>query len=125
MKKKVSLGAALIHRPRLIILDEPLEGIDALAANAIKAALTLAAGQGTTVFMTSHVLDTVERFCTDIAILHQGAIALQCRTDEIHRVALPLLSGRTFGSLEELFLAIASPERAGRTLGFLLDEHSA
>jgi ABC-2 type transport system ATP-binding protein len=125
MKKKVSLGAALIHRPRLIVLDEPLEGIDALAANAIKSALTLAAAQGTTVFMTSHVLDTVERFCTEIAVLHKGAIVLQCRTDEVTRQALALFPGRRFTSLEELFLTITSPERAGRSLGFLLDEHSA
>lgn len=124
MKKKVSLGAALIHRPRLIVLDEPLEGIDALAANAIKSALTLASRQGTTVFMTSHVLDTVERFCTDVAVLHQGAIALQCRTSEVADVELPASPGRRFASLEDLFLAIATPAGAGRSLGFLLDDNT-
>lgn len=124
MKKKVSLGAAMIHRPHLIVLDEPLEGIDALAANAIKSALTLASRQGTTVFMTSHVLDTVERFCTDVAILHQGAIALQCRTSEITHITLPSSPGRTFSSLEELFLAVASPAGGARSLGFLLDENA-
>jgi ABC-2 type transport system ATP-binding protein len=122
MRKKVSLGAALIHRPRLVILDEPLEGIDALAASAIKSALTLASRQGTTVFITSHVLDTVERFCTEIAILHEGAIAFQCPTRGIASVALPSQPGRTFESLEALFLAITSPGRAGRSLGFLVDE---
>lgn len=125
MKKKVSLGAALIHRPRLIVLDEPLEGIDALAANAIKSALTLAAAQGATVFLTSHVLDTVERLCAEIAVLHQGAIALQCRTDEVTRLALPGYPARKFASLEELFLTLTSPGRVGRSLGFLVDEHSA
>ncbi len=123
MKKKVSLGAALIHRPRLIVLDEPLEGIDALAANAIKTALTLAVRQGTTVFMTSHVLDTVERFCTEIAILHQGAIALQCRADAIASVELPLTPGRRFSSLEDLFLAIVSFAGGRRSPGFLVDEN--
>ncbi len=124
MKKKVSLGAALIHRPRLIVLDEPLEGIDALAANGVKSALTLAAARGTTVFVTSHALDTVERFCTDIAVLHQGAIALQCRTDEIPRIKLPASPGKRFTSLEDLFLTIASPGGKGRTLGFLLAQDS-
>jgi ABC-2 type transport system ATP-binding protein len=125
MRKKISLGAALIHRPRLIVLDEPLEGIDALAASSIKSALTQAVRQGTTVFITSHVLDTMERFCTDIAILHQGAIALQCPTQEITRIAIPSFPGRKFASLEDLFLAIASPGRMGRSLGFLIDEHPA
>lgn len=123
MKKKVSLGAALIHRPQLIVLDEPLEGIDALAAKAVKSALALAARKGTTVFMTSHVLDTVERFCTEIAILHQGAIALQCRADAIASVELPLTPGRTFSSLEDLFLAIVSPAGGRRSPGFLIDEN--
>ena len=125
MRKKVSLGAALIHRPELVILDEPLEGIDALAASAIKSALTLAARQGTTVFITSHVLDTVERFCTEIAILHEGALAFQCSTGEIATVALPSHPGRRFESLEALFLAITSPGQAGRSLGFLVDDRPA
>ena len=108
MKKKVSLGAALIHRPKLIVLDEPLEGIDALAAIAIKEALMIAAAQGTTVFLTSHVLDTVERLCTDVAILHRGAIVLQCQTSSVRSLTHPTLPSQTFASLEELFVATVS-----------------
>lgn len=104
MKKKVSLAAAIIHKPELIILDEPLEGIDALAANAIKETLTYMASKGTTIFITSHVLDTIERFCTDLAIIHKGKTILQCRTNEIRSRAKNALAQSSYASLEELFV---------------------
>jgi ABC-2 type transport system ATP-binding protein len=113
MKKKVSLAAAIIHKPELIILDEPLEGIDALAANAIKESLTLMAAKGTTVFITSHVLDTVERFCTEVAIIHQGKTLVQCKTGDIRTLAKGTLANATYQSLEELFVDLLS-ERTGK-----------
>ncbi|MEW6510249.1 MAG: ABC transporter ATP-binding protein [Bacteroidota bacterium] len=119
MKKKVSLAAAVIHSPALIVLDEPLEGIDALAASAIKETLTLMAAKGTTVFITSHVLDTVERLCSDIAIVHYGKVVLQCRTDEIRARARKRLKGGTFESLEELFVETVSDKTKRRGLSFL------
>ena len=119
MKKKVSLAAAVIHTPKLVILDEPLEGIDALAASAIKDTLTMAAARGTTIFITSHVMDTVERFCTDIAIVHRGRVVLQCRTDEIRTRAKGSLSHETFDSLEELFVDTVSDKAKRRHLSFL------
>jgi ABC-2 type transport system ATP-binding protein len=111
MKKKISLAAAIIHNPRLIILDEPLDGIDALAASAIKETLRLMAESGTTIFITSHVLDIVEKLCTDIAIIHQGKAILSCRTDEIRSKLPGSLDGRAPGSLEDLFVELVS----GRT----------
>ena len=119
MKKKVSLAAAIIHKPELIILDEPLEGIDALAANAIKESLTLMASRGTTVFITSHVLDTVERFCTDVAILHQGRTLLQCKTSEIRTRAKGTLANDTYQSLEELFVDLLSEKDRKKHLSWL------
>jgi ABC-2 type transport system ATP-binding protein len=118
-KKKISLAAALIHTPRFIVLDEPLEGIDALAASSIKETLTMAAARGTTILITSHVLDTVERFCTDLAIIHAGKTVLQCRTEEIHARAGGAIAGHGAGSLEDLFLELVSDRTRQKHLTFL------
>lgn len=119
MKKKVSLAAAVIHTPGLVILDEPLEGIDALASSAIKETLAMMASRGTTIFITSHVLDTVEKFCTHIAIIHRGKIVVECRTDEIRKRARGALPHETFDSLEELFVDAVSDKTRRRHLSFL------
>lgn len=119
MRKKVSLAAAIIHKPELIILDEPLEGIDALAASAIKESLTLMASKGTTVFITSHVLDTIERFCTDLAILHEGKTLLQCKTNEIRNLARSTLANASYQSLEELFVDLLSEKARRKRLSWL------
>ena len=119
MKKKVSLAAAIIHKPDLIILDEPLEGIDALAANAIKETLTLMASRGSSIFITSHVLDTVERFCSEVAILHQGRLALQCPTGEIRQRAGAILNREKGGSLEELFVELVAGSRQRKQLSYV------
>jgi ABC-2 type transport system ATP-binding protein len=118
MKKKVSLAAAIIHTPALVILDEPLEGIDALAQSAIKETLAMMAARGTTVFITSHVLDTVERLCTEIAIIHQGKVVLECRTDEIRSRVRGALPHETYNSLEELFVDTVAGTAAKRQLSF-------
>ncbi len=119
MKKKISLAAAIIHKPRLIVLDEPLEGIDALAARSIKDTLTLMAGRGSTIFITSHVLDTVEKFCTDVAIVHHGHIILQCRTSEIRKKAREALKNDTVDSLEELFVELVGDKAKTKHLSYL------
>ena len=118
MKKKVSLAAAIIHKPKLIVLDEPLEGIDAVAASSIKESLTLMASRGATVLITSHVLDTVERFCSDVAIIHLGKILLQCKTAEI-RTKAKGLGNQTFASLEELFVELVSDKIRKKHLSWL------
>jgi ABC-2 type transport system ATP-binding protein len=119
MKKKVSLAAAIIHKPDLIILDEPLEGIDALAANAIKETLTLMASRGSSIFITSHVLDTVERFCSEVAILHQGRLVLRCPTGEIRQRAGTVLNRENGGSLEELFVELVAGSKIRKPLSYV------
>ena len=119
MKKKISLAAAILHNPQLIVLDEPLEGIDALAANAIKETLMLMVKRGTTIFITSHVLDTVERLCQKIAIIHHGEILLQCPTDEIRTRMKSSTTNQTYQSLEELFVDYVSEEVRKKHLSFL------
>jgi ABC-2 type transport system ATP-binding protein len=108
MRKKVSLAASIIHKPRVVILDEPLEGIDALTSSAIKKALRHIAHSGSTIIITSHNLDTLERLCDHIGIIHQGRVLLQCTvTDLLERTKS--LSGEEFTeSLEDVFLRIVS-----------------
>jgi ABC-2 type transport system ATP-binding protein len=101
------------------VLDEPLEGIDAVAGSAIKEALAQMAARGTTVFITSHVLDTVERICSDIAIVHRGKVVLECRTAGIRSRAKGLLPHETFDSLEELFVETVGEAGTRRRLSFL------
>jgi ABC-2 type transport system ATP-binding protein len=106
MKKKVSLAAAIIHTPDLVILDEPLEGIDALAQNSIKEALGIMARRGATILITSHVLDTVEKLCSTIAIVHQGRIVRECSTEGL-------------GSLEQIFIETVAGTSPKKQISFL------
>jgi ABC-2 type transport system ATP-binding protein len=97
MQKKLALAAAVIHRPRILFLDEPFEGVDALAAGALKQLLARMAESGVTIFLTSHVLEIVERLCSHVAVIHRGRLVAQ-------------------GSLQELRAGIAAPEGAPMTL---------
>ncbi|HEU4385178.1 MAG TPA: ABC transporter ATP-binding protein [Anaeromyxobacteraceae bacterium] len=104
MKKKLALGCALIHGPRLLFLDEPFEGIDALAVAGIRAMLQgLVSGGAMTIFLTSHVLEVVERLVTHVGIIHQGRLVLQGTLDEV----------RASGTLEETFIRAVGEERNG------------
>ena len=119
MKKKVSLAAAMIHRPRLLVLDEPLEGIDALAASAIKETLMSMARQGTAVLITSHVLDTIERLCTEILMLHGGTIVMRGETHVLRAKALEDLPPGADPSLEGLFVRTVAGTGSRRPLSYL------
>lgn len=83
MKKKVSLAAALIHTPKLLFLDEPFEGVDALAAKTMKNTLQSMIASGATIFLTSHVLDIVERLCSHVGIINKGRLVAQGSLDEL------------------------------------------
>jgi ABC-2 type transport system ATP-binding protein len=74
MRKKIALGCAMIHKPRLLFLDEPFSGIDPIGAKAIKDVLGTMVAGGATVFFSSHVMELVERLCTRVAIIHRGRI---------------------------------------------------
>jgi ABC-2 type transport system ATP-binding protein len=85
MKKKLSLCCALIHRPEILFLDEPFEGIDAIASRTLKDLLSKLTARGLTVFLTSHVLEIVERLCTDIAIISEGKLVAAGPLAELRR----------------------------------------
>ena len=100
MRKKCSLAMALLHNPPVLFLDEPFEGIDPVSSRNIKDLLLLLASRGATIFLTSHILEVVERLVQDFAIIVDGEIV--CR----QTVAETLQAGKT---IEDLFL-----EHAGR-----------
>lgn len=85
MKKKLSLACALIHRPEVLFLDEPFEGVDAIASRTLKDLLSRLTARGLTVFLTSHVLEIVERLCTDIAIISSGRLVAAGSLNELRR----------------------------------------
>jgi ABC-2 type transport system ATP-binding protein len=77
MRKRVAMAAALIHRPDVFLLDEPFEGVDAVGARLMKDLLIDQVRRGATVFLTSHVLEVVERLCDRVAIIHQGRLVME------------------------------------------------
>ncbi len=83
MKKKLTLAAALIANPDLLFLDEPFEGIDAVSSRVLKDVLKRCVARGTTVFLTSHVLEIVEKLCTDVGIIDKGRLVHQSTMDQI------------------------------------------
>jgi ABC-2 type transport system ATP-binding protein len=113
MKKKLSLACALIHRPEVLFLDEPFEGIDAIASRTLKDLLSRLTARGLTVFLTSHVLEIVERLCSDIAIISQGKLLAAGSLDELRKGISLEDDGQQAGpiSLEEYFIHIVGGER--------------
>ena len=97
MKKKIGLACALLHAPRLLVLDEPFEAVDPVSAGAIRDILNRFVAGGGTVIFSSHVMELVERLCTHVAIMVAGKIRMVGTIDEVR-------SGRT---LEERFIEAA------------------
>jgi ABC-2 type transport system ATP-binding protein len=110
MKKKLALGCALIHGPSLLFLDEPFEGIDALAVSGIRRMLQdLVARGAMTIFLTSHVLEVVERLVTHVGIIRAGRLAAEGRLEDVRGAA----------TLEEVFLRTVGEERPTQALSWL------
>jgi ABC-2 type transport system ATP-binding protein len=114
MKKKLSLACALIHRPEVLFLDEPFEGIDAIASRTLKDLLSRLTARGLTVFLTSHVLEIVERLCSDIAIISQGKLLAAGSLNELRKGIQLEDDGAQKGpiSLEEYFIHVVGGERS-------------
>jgi ABC-2 type transport system ATP-binding protein len=110
MKKKLSLAGALIAGPELLFLDEPFEGVDAVSARVLRDTLRNCVERGATIFLTSHVLEIVEKLCTHVGIIASGRLVHQATMDEIRRS----------GTLEEKFLsAVGGDEVVGQKLSWL------
>jgi len=110
MRKRVAMAASLIHHPDLFLMDEPFEGVDAVGARLMKDILLDQVARGATIFLTSHVLEVVERLCDRAAIIHNGRI-VTCGT------LAELRSGGE--SLEDAFVRVVGAERQGELLDWL------
>lgn len=108
MRKKLALAAALLPAPRLLFLDEPFEGIDAIASRQIKELLVQFVRKGGTVFLTSHILEIVERLCDQLGVIHKGRLVAQGKAEDL-RAGVGV--SRT---LEELFLGLIGAEESSR-----------
>jgi ABC-2 type transport system ATP-binding protein len=115
MKKKLALAAALIHNPRVLFLDEPLNGIDPVSGRVVSDLLKSLARKGVTLFFTSHVLDVVERLCDEVAIIDRGRVIAQGTIDELRA----LRSHGEDSSLEDAFLRLVAADVERRDLDWI------
>lgn len=116
MRKKVALAAALIHRPEVIFLDEPFEGIDPISSRVIRDILRELTQHGSTVFFSSHIMEVVERLCTRVGIINQGTLVAEGTLQELRERA----SGEEKdATLEDLFLNIVGARSEHQNLSWL------
>ncbi len=124
MQKKIAMAAAVIHGPKVLFLDEPFEGVDAVASGTLKAMLQRMISHGATIFLTSHVLEIVERLCSHVAIIHKGRLVAQGSLEElragVQAQAAPAndngdnLSSAQKLTLEEIFLRIVGGSQSAQ-----------
>lgn len=125
MQKKLALAAAVIHGPKILFLDEPFEGVDAIASGTLKAMLQRMISRGATIFLTSHVLEIIERLCSHVAIIHHGRLVAHGSLEELRAgveaqapepgaageaASIPARAGEKL-TLEEIFLRIVGGAR--------------
>jgi ABC-2 type transport system ATP-binding protein len=105
MRQKVALAGALVHEPRLIILDEPLTGLDAGSARQVKDVLAERVRDGATVIMTTHILEVAERMAERIGVIDKGRLIAEGSLEELRRLA-----GKGGSSLEDIFLELVAEQ---------------
>jgi ABC-2 type transport system ATP-binding protein len=110
MRKRVAMAAALIHRPELFLLDEPFEGVDAVGARLMKDILLDQVRRGATMFLTSHVLEVVERLCDRVAIIHDGRLVTSGTMAELRTGS---------ETLEDVFVRVVGAGHPAETLDWL------
>jgi ABC-2 type transport system ATP-binding protein len=108
MKKRLALALALIHDPKVLILDEPTNGLDPAGARQMRATIAEQAAAGRTIFLSTHLLDAAERICNRVAIIQRGKLQAVGTPDELRaRYEAP---GTT---LEDLFLRVTTDTPSG------------
>ena len=106
-RQKVALAGALVHEPRLIILDEPFTGLDAASARLVKKVLRERVSEGCSVIMTTHILEVAERMADRIGVMCDGRLVAEGTLEDLRRQA-----GAGHATLEDTFLALVDPDRA-------------
>ena len=104
MRKKLALAAALLPNPDLLFLDEPFEGVDAVASRVLRDTLRKAVERGATVFLTSHILEIVEKLCTHVGIIARGKLVHQGSMDGLRQTS----------TLEQRFLEVVGADELER-----------
>lgn len=118
MRKKLALAAALIHNPQILFLDEPFEGVDAVSAKVLRQLLQDLTARQVTIFLTSHILEVVEKLCDQLAIIHQGRLIAAGPLTEI----LGRLTGSApvgTASLEDAFIEIVGQRSPTHQLSWI------
>jgi len=110
MRKRVAMAASLIHHPDLFLMDEPFEGVDAVGARLMKDILVDQVRRGATIFLTSHVLEVVERLCDRVAIIHDGRIVVEGTLAELRAGS---------ETLEDVFVRVVGAEKEFERLEWL------
>src|SRR5579862_7523086 len=110
MRKRLAMAASLIHHPDLFLMDEPFEGVDAVGARLMKDILLDQVRRGATIFLTSHVLEVVERLCDRVAIIHEGKIVIEGTLDDLRAGS---------ETLEDVFVRVVGADRAFARLDWL------
>ncbi len=112
MQKKIALAAAVIHGPKVLFLDEPFEGVDAIASGTLKAMLQGMIARGATIFLTSHVLEIVERLCSHIAIIDRGRLIAEGPLEAMRAGTTTADGNGKRQTLEEIFLSVVGRQKA-------------
>ncbi|HWS83239.1 MAG TPA: ABC transporter ATP-binding protein [Ktedonobacteraceae bacterium] len=116
MRKKVALAVAIIHRPQVLFLDEPFEGIDRVSSGVIRTILHDLTQHGTTIFFSSHIMEVVERLCTRIGIINQGVLVAEGTLQDLRERASGANKDAT---LEDVFLNIVGVREENHNLSWL------
>lgn len=104
MKQKLAIISAVIHEPKLLVLDEPFVGLDPKAALVLKNVMGELCSLGSAIFFSTHVLDVAEKLCTKVAMIHHGQLAFAGTMEE-------LLKEKSVGSLEEIFMEVVNNDK--------------
>lgn len=116
-KQKVAIVAALLHEPRLLILDEPLIGLDARSSRILKGLIVLHAKKGGAVIFSTHIMEVAEKLCTRVGIINKGKLVGEGTVDDLRK----LVKGAE-GSLEDVFLKVTEQETGIQELIRTLEE---
>ncbi len=116
MRKKIALATALIHRPQVLFLDEPFEGIDPISSRTIRDIMHDLTRHGTTIFFSSHIMEVVERLCTRVGIINQGILVAEGTLQELRERASGEAKDAT---LEDIFLNVVGAREESHNLSWL------
>ena len=118
MRKKVALAAAIIHRPEVLFLDEPFEGVDPVSSRVVRDILRELTQRGTTIFFSSHIMEVVERLCTRVGIINQGVLVAEGTLQELRERAQGT-TGNKDATLEDIFLNVIGVQNESHNLSWL------